>query len=295
MKKKALVLYSGGLDSRLAVKLLMEKGFEVEALHFNLPFGCGCCNFLCNFGFTQRNEVKMTLFDCCKGKLLKEYLEVLKQAKHGTGAGVNPCIDCKIFMFKKAKEYADTLKSTSKEGINIIATGEVLGQRPMSQTSKAMKIIDKEIGFKLARPLMDLGIKGRTRKKQMELAEKFGIRYPTPAGGCLLCEKQLVKRFKVLFENDLIDEKSLPLTMIGRHFFIEDCWFVVARDEKECKIIEKSESFIEGRKGKPAVYWKFVKSKKKEKWAKEKALELQKAYSTRKDKKKRVEFEKWKI
>jgi predicted subunit of tRNA(5-methylaminomethyl-2-thiouridylate) methyltransferase len=270
MKEKALVLYSGGLDSRLVVKLLQEQGFEVEALHFSLPFGCGCCNLLCNFGFTQRNEIKMTIFDCNKGDLLKEYLDILKHPKHGVGKGINPCKDCKIFMFKKAKEYAD------KKKISVIATGEVTGQRPMSQTKKAMKIIDDEIGFEIKRPLVELGINGRQRVKQMELAKKYDIRYPNPGGGCLLCEKSLKKRFKVLFDNDLINEKTLLLSMIGRHFFIDGNWFVVARDEKESLIVEKFKNSIKSDKGKPAVY--FSDDEKK-------AIELQKAYQEKKPEK----------
>ena len=265
---KALVLYSGGLDSRLVVKILQDDGYDVEALHFNLPFGCGCCNFNCNFKFTQMNETKLTIMDCCKGKLLKEYLKVIKKHKHGTGAGVNPCIDCKIFMFKKAKEYAD------KKKIKVIATGEVVGQRPMSQTASAMKKIDKEIGFEIKRPLTERGFKGRRRVDQMKLADKYKIKYPSPGGGCLLCEKQIVNKFKILFEKDLIDEKTLPLSMIGRHFFIDGVWYVVARDEKECIIIEKSKNVIKGKKAMPAVYFNKAKGK-------EKALELQKAYEKR--------------
>jgi len=168
-KKKCIVLFSGGLDSRLAVKIMQEKGFEVEALHFNLPFGCGCCDFGCNFKFSQMSGVKFKIFDASKGTLLKEYLDVLKKAEHGRGAGFNPCKDCKIWMFKKAKKYADSKK------IKIIATGEVLGQRPMSQTKRAMEIIDKEIKFELTRPLIDLGIKGRRRNRQMALAKKYNI------------------------------------------------------------------------------------------------------------------------
>jgi predicted subunit of tRNA(5-methylaminomethyl-2-thiouridylate) methyltransferase len=265
---KALVLYSGGLDSRLVVKILQDKGYDVEALHFNLPFGCGCCNFNCNFKFTQMNEAKLTIFDCCKGKLLKEYLKILKKPQYGMGAGVNPCIDCKIFMFKKAKEYAD------KKGIKVIATGEVVGQRPMSQTASAMRKIDGALGFEIKRPLIELGFKGRRRLDQMKLAEKYKIKYPSPGGGCLLCEKQIVNKFKILFKNNLIDEKTLPLSLMGRHFFIDDVWFVVARDEKECIIIENSKNVIKGKKGMPAVYFNKLKGKKK-------ALELQEAYGKR--------------
>jgi len=255
-KKKCIVLFSGGLDSRLAVKIMQEKGFEVEALHFNLPFGCGCCDFGCNFKFSQMSGVKFKIFDASKGTLLKEYLDVLKKAEHGRGAGFNPCKDCKIWMFKKAKKYADSKK------IKIIATGEVLGQRPMSQTKRAMEIIDKEIKFELTRPLIDLGIKGRRRNRQMALAKKYNIKYPNPGGGCLLCEKELKKRFELLIEKNLIDEKTLPLVNLGRHFFINNCWFVVGRNESEGRIIETFKGkFIEGVKAKPSIYYNKVSSK----------------------------------
>jgi tRNA-specific 2-thiouridylase len=249
MKQKCIVLFSGGLDSRLAVKIMQERGFEVLALHFNLPFGCGCCNLGCNFNFTQMSGIKFEILDCTKGKLLKEYLKVLKNAKHGRGAGYNPCRDCKIWLFKKAKQYA------MKKGIKIIATGEVLGQRPMSQTKQAIEIIDKKIKFKLTRPLIEIGISGRKRKRQIALAEKYKIKYPTPAGGCLLCEKAQKNKFKFLLERKLINEKTLSLALTGRHFYINSCWFVVGRNENENKIIEKFENCIKSGKGKPAVYF----------------------------------------
>ncbi|GAI88382.1 unnamed protein product, partial [marine sediment metagenome] len=118
--------------------------------------------------------------------LLQEYLKVIKEAKHGRGAGINPCIDCRIFMLKKAKKFADEQK------IKFIATGEVIGQRPMSQQKKQIAIIEKESGLKgrIIRPLIDFhNIQGRSRKPQIALAKKFKIKYPHPAGGCLLCEK----------------------------------------------------------------------------------------------------------
>ena len=268
MKKKCIVLFSGGLDSRIVVKIMQKKGFEVEAMYFNLVFGCGCCNFGCNFNFTQMSGVKFKIFDVTKGKLLREYLKLLKEGKHGRGSGFNPCKDCKIWMFKKAKKYADD------KGIEIIATGEVLGQRPMSQTRKAMEIIDDAIGFKLERPLIDLGISGRRRDKQIALAKKFKISYPNPAGGCLLCEKELKKRFEILINNDLINEKILPLVNIGRHFFIESCWFVIGKNKDENEVIEKFGSCIKSEKGRPAVYF----SKKN---CRNFAEELQEDYKTK--------------
>jgi len=281
--KKCVVLFSGGLDSRLAVKIMQERGFQVLAVHFNLPFGCGCCDFGCNFKFTQMSDVEFKIFDCAKGKLLEEYLEVLKKGKHGRGVGFNPCKDCKIWMFKKAKEYADKLN------ISIIATGEVLGQRPMSQTKKAMKIIDDEVGFGLTRPLIELGIEGRRRDKQMALAKKYKIRYPNPGGGCLLCEKVLKNRFKFLIENNLLNEKNIFLVNVGRHFNIGGNWIILGRDEKENKIIEK---FKEGKlivPGYPApsvlIFGKINKS------IIDKVNELIRSYSKRGSLKERETFE----
>ena len=149
-----------------------------------------------------------------------------------------------------------------------------------------MKIIDKEIGFEIKRPLIEIGIKGRSRKKQMALAKKFKIKYPSPGGGCFLCEKQPAARLRHLLKKNLITEKTLPLTMIGRHFYTNDTWFVVARSEAESNIISKFKTHIEDDKGKPSVYY----SKQK---GKQKALELQEAYSTGSED--REKFEKVKL
>ncbi len=252
MAKKCLVLFSGGLDSRLAIKIMQEQGFKVVPVFFNLPFGTGCCSEGCSFNFSQVQGIKLKIFDCTKGKLLQEYLKIIKEAKHGTGAGVNPCIDCRIFMFKKAKEFAD------KEKIDLIVSGEVLGERPMSQMKKSMDIVEKESGLKgrLLRPLSAkllpeieaekkglvdrkklYDIHGRRREKQIALAKKFKIKYPHPAGGCLLCEKFLKKRFEFLFKRGLND-KEIKLIGIGRHFFIDGCWVVIGRNKEENEIIE---------------------------------------------------------
>lgn len=235
MKKqaKALVLFSGGLDSRLVVKLLQEQDLDVECLYFKLPFGCGCCNDSeCNFNFSQMHGVKLTIMDCTKGKLFQEYLKIVRKPRYGWGSAMNPCIDCKIFMFRKAKTYAD------KHRIPIIATGEVLGERPMSQTPNAMKKIDKELGFELLRPLSAkllnetkvekkklvnrnkfLSINGRQRKTQLELAKKFKIKFPNPSGGCLLCEKGYVPRLKDLFNHhEKLQVEHLKSLENFRHF-----------------------------------------------------------------------------
>lgn len=293
--KKALVLYSGGLDSRLVVRMLQDQNFQVTALCFVLPFGGECSDL------DSEKDVKIITINVKKEPLLSEYLEILKNPKFGTGSGINPCKDCKIFMFKKAKKYAD------KHDIEIIATGEVIGQRPMSQTPSAMLKIDKEINFEILRPLCAkrlketsfekkglvdrnklLNISGRGRKIQMVLAKKYNIKYPTPGGGCLLCEKEPAFRLKHLLKNNLINEKTLPLTKIGRHFYINNIWFVVARDAKESKIISKFSNHIKDDIGKPSVYY-FNKLENP------KALELQNAYSTGDNQKLRGKFEKFKL
>jgi len=297
---KAAVLYSGGLDSKLVVRILQDQGIEVEALYFNLPFGCGCCDFSFNFKFTQIKGVKMTLFDTTKEPLLSEYLKVIKEAKHGRGISYNPCKDCKIFMFKKAKEYAD------KNGIDIIATGEVLGQRPMSQIKKAITKIDDALDFEILRPLSAKNLEetswekgglvnrdkfyniiGRGRKKQIELAKKFNITYPNPGGGCLLCEKVYKKLFKKLIENNLITQETLPLIGIGRHFLIKEEWFVVARNGDECEIVDKFKESVIGGQKIPSVYTNTKNTKK--------AKELQIAFRTGSSQEERMSFSKFKL
>ena len=179
--------------------------------------------------------VKLKIVDVTKGKLLEEYLEIVKKFEHGRGSGLNPCIDCRIFILKKAKEIAD------KEKIDLIVTGEVLGERPMSQHRKAMKVIETnaEKNKLLDREKL-YSIQGRRRTEQIKLAEKFKINFPTPAGGCLLCEKNLKKRFQILLENNFINDKTLYFFNFGRHFFIENSWIILGRDEEENKLIENA-------------------------------------------------------
>jgi len=299
---KCIVLFSGGLDSRLVAKILQEQGLEIEAVQFKLPFGCKTCEEEKD-DFIKKERIKLIEFDCTKGKLFEEYLEIIKKPKHGRGASMNPCIDCRIFIIKKAKEYAD------KRGIAIIASGEVLGERPMSQTSKNLQIIDKETGIEILRPLSAkllaetsaeknklvdrskfFEINGRSRKIQLELAKKYKIKYPTPSGGCLLCEKVIGKRINILFEKNLINEKTFELSKIGRHFFINNAWFVVGRKEKENFIIENFSSSLKSAKERPAVCYIGPDNLEN----KNKAKELQEAYSTG-SVKERENFEKFRI
>ena len=233
--KKAIVMLSGGLDSRLVIKMMQKQGYNVVALYFKLPFSKDV--EASNIEYCKKHKVKIKVFDYTKGKLLKEYLELIKKPKHGTGAGINPCIDCRGFMLSKARKYAD------KHKIKMIASGEVLGQRPMSQHRQGLEIVEKEAKLKgrLKRPLIELGIRGRKRKEQIKLAKKFKIDYPNPAGGCLLCEKGLVKRIKFVLDRGL-NEKEIKLINIGRHFVIDKKWIVLGRNEIENNILEKSKT-----------------------------------------------------
>jgi len=251
---KAIVLLSGGLDSRLAVKLLQEQGIKVMALHFLLPFS-GCCKPDCAFNFTQMQGIALKIVDCTEGKNFDEYIKIIKKPKYGYGSGMNPCIDCRIFMLRKAKDYAKKTKA------HFIATGEVLNERPMSQHGKALAIAEKESGLegKLLRPLSArllpetevekkkladrnklLAIKGRSRKQQIALAKKYHISYPSPAGGCLLCEKEFVVKLRDLFKHKKrIYPVDVELLKIGRHFRINNTKIIVGRNELENKKLLK--------------------------------------------------------
>jgi len=254
-KPKALVLFSGGLDSRLAVKLMQDQfGKEnVEAVFFQLPFGGGCCSDkLCVFRFAQNQHIALHVIDVTKGKLFKEYINILRNPKHSRGTALNPCIDCHLFMFKKAKSIA------KKIGAEIIATGEVLGERPLSQHKKALLEIEKEAKLenKLLRPLSAkllpetiyekegvidrsklLDIKGRRRAPQIELAKKYKIDFPTPGGGCLLCEPLYCKKLEQILQNKDLTQNDINLLSIGRHFAASK--IILGKDREENLILEK--------------------------------------------------------
>ncbi|MGB9708275.1 MAG: tRNA 4-thiouridine(8) synthase ThiI [Candidatus Pacearchaeota archaeon] len=253
MKTKCIALLSGGLDSRLAIKLLQEQNIEVIALYFSLPFGSGCCMPDCAFNFAQTRGIKLKVIDCTKGKLFQGYLSIIRKPKYGYGSAINPCIDCHIFMLKKAKELMPKFEA------KFIATGEVLNERPMSQHLGALKLVEKEscLQGKLLRPLSAklleeteaekqglvdrnklLGIQGRSRHKQLELAKRWKLSFPTPAGGCLLCEQEFTKKLRDLFKHKKkIEPRDIELLKIGRHFRAGNNKIIVGRNEQENKII----------------------------------------------------------
>lgn len=245
---KALCLLSGGSDSRLATVLTKEQA-DVEAVFFDLPFGSGCSQEFCAFKFTQLQLLKLHIIDCTKNEMFKEYIEIITNPKHGYGSAMNPCIDCHIFMLKKAKKLA------KKIGADFLVTGEVLNKRPFSQHRMALDLIENESGLKgkILRPLsakllpkttmekqgkVDINklfnISGRSRKEQIRLAKKYKIRFINPAGGCLLCEKKFTIKLKDLLQHKKkISEQDVKLLQTGRHFRIDNTKIIIGRDHEE--------------------------------------------------------------
>jgi tRNA-specific 2-thiouridylase len=247
-KVKALALFSGGLDSILAVKLMLEQSIDVVAVNFVSP----CSSEKSGSGITEaakRLGIPLKFVD-----VGKEYLKMIRNPKHGYGKNMNPCVDCRIFLLKKAKKIA------KKIGAAFIFTGEVLGERPMSQHFQAMKIIEEEAGLKgkILRPLSArllpetvmekkglvdreklLGIHGRSRKPQIKLAEEFNIKdYPSPAGGCLLTCEEYADKLRDLFKHKKrCSIADVALLKVGRHFRLGENKIIVGRNEAENKIL----------------------------------------------------------
>ena len=253
-KKKVVALLSGGLDSQLAIKMMQEQGFDVSAVAIKTPFCDFDCGRGCGFEIRERaDDLNVNLKTVYLGD---EYIEMLKHPKHGIGAGFNPCIDCRSMMFDAAKKHMEEI------GAEFIISGEVLGQRPMSQHAPALRTIEKESDLvgKIVRPLSaallpetdpekdglikreNLGmIRGRTRRGQLDMAKKYGIENPPNAGGgCLLTEPHFGIKAKDLFshtKNPTIND--IDLLKIGRHFRLdEETKFIVGRNKDENEMIK---------------------------------------------------------
>ena len=257
IQNRCIALYSGGLDSILAIKIMREQGINVVPLFFSSPF----------FGFDALKDpedfkrihadkygIEIHIID-----YTDDIIQILSNPPHGFGKRLNPCIDCKIGMLKKSRYLIETLNAS------FIITGEVLGQRPMSQRKQTMRIIEKESGLSdiLLRPLCArnleetlperLGLvrrdalwdlKGRGRKVQIERALAYGIKeedIPTPAGGCLLTDEQISIKVRHTFDRyspSLPDVADIVLDIVGRKFALSDATvLVVSRNERENNIL----------------------------------------------------------
>ncbi|MFH1406491.1 MAG: hypothetical protein ABIH01_00585 [Candidatus Omnitrophota bacterium] len=246
--KKAVLMLSGGLDSILAARLVKDQGAELFAVNFLTAF-CTCTtkNSACLASKKAADNlgVPLKVFD-----ITKEYLDVVKNPKHGYGSNMNPCIDCRIFTFKKAKHYMAEI------GASYIVTGEVVDERPMSQRLDTIRLIEKESGLNdlIVRPLSAqilkpslperegwlkrekfLGIRGRGRTPQFALARALGVEdYPCPSGGCLLTYEGFAKKVRDLIKYNQFDIRHVRLLKTGRHFRLSaEVKFIVGRDEKE--------------------------------------------------------------
>ncbi len=260
-QRKAVALISGGLDSLLAAKVMLEQGIHVEGINFFTGF--------CVEGHThairkkdkakpkrnnalwsaERLGIKLHIID-----IVEEYKDVLLNPKHGYGANMNPCLDCKIFMVHKALEWAE------KNGFDFIITGEVVGQRPMSQRKDTMPVVARESGAqdRLLRPLCAKNLpptlperegwvdrdklydfSGRNRKPQMELARQFGFEdYASPAGGCcFLTDEAYSRKLVDLWQgrgNREYEMDDIMLLKVGRHIRPASHFkLIVSREEGE--------------------------------------------------------------
>jgi tRNA-specific 2-thiouridylase len=249
MTHRAIALFSGGLDSTLAILVVLRQGISVKAVKFQTPFDCSVSR-------DPASIAERFGFDIEIRNLGEEFFKVVRDPEHGYGKNMNPCIDCRIMMLGEAKAFLDSAKA------DFIITGEVLGQRPMSQRKDMLYHIDRKASVtnRVVRPLsakllrvtdaeaagivrreMLYGFSGRSRKPQMDLAEEFGLTdYPSPAGGCLLTEPNYACRLKDLMAFDRSPSlRDIDLLRMGRHFrYSPLCKIIVGRDRTENETIE---------------------------------------------------------
>ncbi len=266
---KAIGLVSGGLDSTLAVKVIADQGIEVVAVNFSTGF-CRSDHHRAMGGFGADQDPKRLRNEALRAgadlgvpvrvvDISEDYMSVILKPRHGYGANMNPCVDCRAYMLAAARVIME------EESADFVFTGEVLGQRPMSQHLRAMKVIEKDAGLegRLLRPLSAqllaatlperegwvdreqlLRLQGRTRKPQLKLAREAELEdIPSPAGGCCyLTDEVYSSRFHDhllhLEEGAAPDRKDVLLMKVGRHFRMgPKVKLVVARDEAECNFL----------------------------------------------------------
>jgi len=256
-EKTCIALFSGGLDSMIAVKLLQKQGINVIPVNFNI--GVFFKKYIREGGELKYNKPLPKGIEVKVVDITKDFLHMLKNPEHGYGKNMNPCIDCKILMMRKAKEMMEEL------GAGFVITGEVLGQRPMTQNSRSIKMIKNESGLEgyLLRPLSAklmeptepeklgwvdreqlLDIEGRNRKEQLRLAVEFEITdvMETPGGGCLLTDEHYAARLNDLIQHNKekeITEQDMFLLSAGRHFRKNGIKFIIGRHNGDNQKLEQ--------------------------------------------------------
>ncbi len=255
LNRKAVALVSGGLDSALAVYLVKRQGVDVTGLHFTSFFSPLDPSREDSPVNATARELGIRVVFRAKGD---DFIDIIRNPRFGWGKNLNPCIDCRIYTFNKAKEAMREI------GASFLVTGEVVGQRPMSQRKDAIRVIEKQAGLdgRIVRPLsakhlpitlpeeagiLDreqlLDVAGRGRKTQIRLAEEIGLTgYAPPAGGCLLTDKGFSNRLRDLLEDSAdLSREALALLGTGRHLRIRPgLKIVIGRDRTDNRIIEET-------------------------------------------------------
>jgi tRNA U34 2-thiouridine synthase MnmA/TrmU len=255
MTRTVIALFSGGLDSTLAIRLMQVQGINIHALHFTSPF-FGVSPDSDSGKYDARRAAEILSVPLTVYNLGEEYLEMLRTPCHGYGKAINPCVDCHVYFLKKAGELMRTA------GADFVITGEVLGQRPMSQRKDALRVVEKNCGLEglLLRPLSARfldptvpeiegwvdrsllpAIRGRSRKEQFRLATELGVaEYPNPAGGCLLTELTYASKVRDIFEHSaMLTPRDFKLLRIGRHFRLNNTTkLIIGRNEEENNLLE---------------------------------------------------------
>lgn len=248
---KAIALISGGLDSQLAVKIILEQGIEVIAVNFKSPFFGDSPSV---YQAIKNLKIPLEILD-----FTEKHFQLVKAPKYGYGKNMNPCLDCHALMLNLAGEYM------RKIGADFLITGEVLGQRPKSQMITGLNTVENASGFKgyILRPLcakllpptipeekglvnreLLLDISGRSRHRQIALAEEYDLRdYPSPAGGCKLTEPGFSIRLRKFFKyNANVVPDDVKYLKLGRHLVFDDAWLIIGRDKAENELLRNMHS-----------------------------------------------------